>query len=302
MTGRSIQEPEARGAGSLVICATPIGNLEDITLRVLATLREADVVYAEDTRVTGKLLASYEIPKRLERLDEETFAQQMPRIADRIRKGETVAYCSDAGMPGVSDPGLRLVEAARQAGLSVQVLPGASASQAAYVASGFLSPHYYFGGFFPRKDSERRKVLASVKDLDAVLVFYESPKRVLEALSALAESLPHREVALCRELTKMHEEVYRARAEEVYAEFFARAQNGPIKGEIVLVVDAPPADELAANEASLAEEAVRRADDLIAQGGMTKKEVTRHLQEEFGIARNTAYRIVLSSVAHDGKD
>ena len=149
----------ANASGKLVIVPTPIGNLGDMTLRSLEALREADVVCAEDTRVTGKLLAHFGIEKRLARLDEAMIGSRAAGVVERVAAGEVVAYCSDAGMPGVSDPGLRLVAAAREAGVAVEVLPGASAAACAYVASGTVCPRFYFGGFFPRKAAEQRTVL-----------------------------------------------------------------------------------------------------------------------------------------------
>ena len=150
-------------AGKLIICPTPIGNLGDMTERALAALRSADAVCAEDTRVTGKLLAAFRIEKRIERLDEALIGERASSLVERVAAGEVIAYCSDAGMPGVSDPGLRLVRAAREAGVPVEVLPGATAVATAYVASGSANPRFYFGGFFPRKDAERRAVVESLR-------------------------------------------------------------------------------------------------------------------------------------------
>ncbi|MEG0845466.1 MAG: 16S rRNA (cytidine(1402)-2'-O)-methyltransferase [Raoultibacter sp.] len=279
--------------GKLVICPTPIGNLGDMTARALDALRQADVVCAEDTRVTGRLLAAFGIEKRLERLDEASITHAAPALIARIAAGEIVAYCSDAGMPGVSDPGQRLVSAARSAKVGVEVLPGPTATATAYVASGFTCPRFYFGGFFPRKAAERVAVLENLHTLDAVLLFYESPKRIVSALEAIAVAFPQREVALCRELTKMHEEVVRALSGAVAQEFATRAQVTPVKGEIVIVIDAPSTAEQL-NDADLATDAARvRAAELKAQGTCTKKDITQALQTEFGIARNAAYAIVL---------
>ncbi|MCL2888836.1 MAG: 16S rRNA (cytidine(1402)-2'-O)-methyltransferase [Eggerthellaceae bacterium] len=292
--------------GKLVICPTPIGNLGDITLRALAALREADLVYSEDTRVTGKLLAAHGIRKRLERLDEAAISKGLEHVLEHIRAGQSVVYCSDAGMPGVSDPGCRLLRAAREAGLAVEVLPGASAGVLAYVASGFANPRYYFGGFFPRKASEQEKLLQSLKPLDAVLVFYESPRRLVASLRQLAEAFSLREIAVCRELTKLHEEVYRGLAPAVLKEFERRASEGAIRGEIVLVVDAPCESE-AMSEMALKLFAARlKARELKAgsmaageaeSGGekvaarLSTKDIAARLQEEFGISRNAAYEI-----------
>lgn len=282
-------------AGKLIIVPTPIGNLGDMTLRSLEALRTADTVCAEDTRVTGKLLAHFDIRKPLERLDEAMIGAKAVSVMERVAAGEVVAYCSDAGMPGVSDPGLRLVAAAHEAGVPVEVLPGASAAACAYVASGTVCPRFYFGGFFPRKAGEQRAVLEELRGLDAALVFYESPNRLVTALAAIAEVLPWREVAVCRELTKLHEEVARGTAVELRALFGARAEEpGGIRGEIALVIDAPCEDETAADAAEAAASAEARAVELAAEGLRTK-EVARRLAAEFGIARNDAYELAMAA-------
>ena len=280
--------------GRIVVCPTPIGNLRDMTLRALDALREADVVCAEDTRVTGKLLAAFGIEKRLERLDEASMGARADAIVARAVAGEMIAYCSDAGMPGVSDPGLRLVAAARAAGVPVEVLPGASAAATAYVASGTAHARYFFGGFFPRKGAERRETLESLRVLDAALVFYESPNRVASALAAIAEAFPLREVAVCRELTKLHEEVFRDAAPEVARAFAERDEAGGVKGEIVIVIDGPSEAEGAAAAASAENAAAVRAAQLVADG-MRTKDVAKAIAQEFGIPRNAAYDIAMAA-------
>ena len=282
-------------AGKLIIVPTPIGNLGDMTLRSLEALRAADTVCAEDTRVTGKLLAHFDIRKPLERLDEAMIGAKAASVMERVAAGEVVAYCSDAGMPGVSDPGLRLVAAAHEAGVTAEVLPGASAAACAYVASGTVCPRFYFGGFFPRKAGEQRTVLEDLRGLDAALVFYESPNRLVAALAAIAEVLPWREVAVCRELTKLHEEVARGTAAELAERFAARAEEpGGIRGEIALVIDAPGEDETAADAAEAAASAEARAVELAAEGLRTKQ-IAKQLAAEFGIARNDAYDLAMAA-------
>ena len=277
--------------GKLVICPTPLGNLGDMTVRALEALRAADVVCAEDTRVTGKLLAALGIEgKRLERLDENLVGERADEITARVLAGETIVYCSDAGMPGVSDPGLRLVRVAREVGAPVEVLPGPTAVATAYVASGTTSTNFYFGGFFPRKDAARKQLLDSLKDLDAALVFYESPNRLVSALASIGESLPYREIAVCRELTKLHEEIVRGSIGEVKEQFESRES---IKGEIVLVIDAPNDLEIRAANAFAAASAEERAVELLAQGERPKL-VAKTIAEEFGISRNEAYEMVLT--------
>ncbi len=291
-SGAASVDRQERRTGKLVICPTPIGNLGDMTERALAALREADVVCAEDTRVTGKLLAAFGIEKRLERLDEALVGERAGAIVQRVAEGEVVAYCSDAGMPGVSDPGLRLVNAAREAGVAVEVLPGPTAAATAYVASGCANPRFYFGGFFPRKDAERRALLESLRALDAALIFYESPNRLVSALDALAEAYPLREAAVCRELTKLHEEVVRAVLPQVRDAFALRERESSIKGEIVLVVDGPNKAEDAAAAQDAQDAARLRAAELKAQG-VRNKEIARAIAAEFGVARNAAYEIAL---------
>lgn len=255
-------------------------------------LETCDVVFCEDTRVTGKLLAALGIQKRLERLDEASLAQKADSVLDRVEAGECVCYCSDAGMPGVSDPGQRLIERAYERALAVEVLPGGTAVATAYVASGFTGPCFYFGGFFPRKAGERASVLESLRALDAVLVFYESPNRIVSALETVAEAFPLRNVAVCRELTKIHEEVVRGLSGEVAHEFASRSAQGPIKGEIVLVIDAPSTAEADAQASASAHDAREEAAALLAAGELSKKEIVAHLRKAYGLSRNDAYEIV----------
>lgn len=279
-------------ATSLFIVPTPIGNRGDMTLRALDVLREVDVVLAEDTRVTGKLLASLDIRAKLERCDENVIAQRSSALVERMRTGETFAFCSDAGMPGVSDPGVVLVDAARQAGLGVEVLPGASAVPVALVAAGFSGTAFYFGGFLPRKDKQRIELFERLNDLDAALIFYESPHRVVASLKAMARVFGSRRVALCRELTKVHEEVLRLPAAELASELAAR---DAIKGEIALVVEPPSQHSDDAATVPLAEndELKDRIRTELA-GGKRKSEIARELSRELGISKNELYDLILS--------
>ena len=281
--------------GKLIIVPTPLGNLGDMTDRARAALAEADVVCAEDTRVAGRLLAAFGIEKRLERLDEALVGVRATAIAERVLAGQVVAYCSDAGMPGVSDPGLRLVAAAREADAPVEVLPGPTAAATAYVASGTVNPRFYFGGFFPRKAAEQRACLEALRGLDAALVFYESPNRLVSALETVAGILPLRTVAVCRELTKLHEEVLRGPAAEVRDAFAARAaEPGGIRGEIVLVIDGPSEPEIAAGAEAAAATAADRAADLASEGLRTK-DIAKRLCAECGVSRNEAYDLAMAA-------
>jgi len=217
-----------RSGGRLIVCPTPIGNLEDVTLRVLAALREADIVACEDTRRTRVLLDRYGVAGRLVSYQEHNERERSDELVARMREGTVVALVSDAGMPLVSDPGFVLVRACVAAGLGVEVLPGPSAALSALVASALPADRWQFVGFLPRKRAELTRVLASPE----TLVAFESPRRLEASLQALAKLDPDRQVAVCRELTKLHEEVVRGSAAELAARY---AQEVP-RGEIVLVV------------------------------------------------------------------
>lgn len=280
-------------SGALYIVSTPIGNLGDITLRALDTLQNADAILCEDTRVTGKLLAHYQIQKPLIRMDENIIREKTSTVIERLQTGSVLAYCSDAGMPGVSDPGMHLVRSVLAEGLPVHVLPGASAVPTAFVASGASSQRFLFAGFLPRKAAERMRTLEQLRGTDAALIFYESPHRLVATLNSIAEVFPQQMVSVCRELTKLHEEVVSGSASEMASLFTERERNGSIKGEIVVVVDATLED---ADDMQEEKEACARcaAQDALAQG-MRPKDIARQLTDTFGIARNTAYDIVLQA-------
>jgi 16S rRNA (cytidine1402-2'-O)-methyltransferase len=221
--------------GRLIVCPTPIGNLEDVTLRVLAALREADLVACEDTRRTRVLLDRYGVGGTLVSYHEHNERARSDELIARMQQGAVVALVSDAGMPLVSDPGLILVRACVAAGLGVEVLPGPSAALSALVASALPADRWQFVGFLPRKRSE----LAAVLQTPETVVAFESPRRIGATLALLAESDPTRQVAVCRELTKLHEEIVRGTA----AELAGRYAGEPPKGEIVLVLGpASPAE------------------------------------------------------------
>ncbi len=218
--------------GTLSIVATPIGNLEDITLRALRTLKEVDVIYAEDTRVTAKLLARYEIKKPVFRLDEAKEAIKAKEIIARLEAGEKVAYVSDAGTPGISDPGARLVAACREAGFQPIAIPGASAVTAAISIAGIQANEFTFLGFLPHKKGRQTALKGLAGDVRAQ-VLYESPHRISKLLEELDEHVGDRCVTVLRELTKIHEEVLSGTAYEVKA----RLETGSsARGEFVVIV------------------------------------------------------------------
>jgi 16S rRNA (cytidine1402-2'-O)-methyltransferase len=261
----------------LAVCATPIGNLEDVTLRVLAELRDAEVVLAEDTRHTRGLLERHGIRAELVSLHEHNEAARVAELVPRLVAGERMALVTDAGMPLVSDPGARLVRAALDAGVEVTVLPGPSAVETALVASGLGGGRYAFVGFLPRKAGELEALWRETAAWASVVVAFESPQRLGASLRSLAAFDAAREVAVCRELTKRFEEVVRGPAAEV-AERFAE----PPKGEITLVVDAGAAGVDV-------EAALGAVAELVASGtprGVAAEVVARLT----GAARNDLYR------------
>jgi len=271
-------------AGRLVVCPTPIGNLEDVTLRVLSALRDADVVACEDTRRTRVLLDRYGVGARLVSYHEHNERARAAELVKRMRAGETVALVSDAGMPLVSDPGFVLVQACVAAGLAVEVLPGPSAALAALVASALPADRWRFVGFLPRKKGELRTLLSTTAE---TLVAFESPRRVAGTLAALAEIDPKRPVAVCRELTKLHEEVVRGGA----AELAKRYADAPPKGEIVLVIAGAPSGAAATADLDAPRDAVRR----LVEAGAKPRVAARVVADLTGASANELYRAVSGS-------
>src|SRR5476649_1781116 len=218
-------------ASTLYLVATPIGNLEDITLRALRILRECDVVAAEDTRHSGQLLKHFGISKPLLSYFQFNEAKRSEEIIERLRRGEKVALVTDAGSPGISDPGERVVQAALKAGLRVESVPGACALVAALTASGLPTEEFHFIGFLPHKSGQRRKQIEALKQFAGTLALYESPYRIEKLLGELNEVFPERQVVLARELTKKFEEFLRGKP----AELLAIAQKRSLKCEFVVL-------------------------------------------------------------------
>jgi 16S rRNA (cytidine1402-2'-O)-methyltransferase len=221
-------------AGTLYLVATPIGNLEDVTLRALRVLRECDVVAAEDTRHSGRLLKHFGISKPLLSYFQFNEARRSEEIIERLRRGDKVALVTDAGSPGISDPGERVVKAAIAAGFRVESVPGPCALVAALTAGGLPTDEFHFIGFLPHKSGQRRNKLESLKSFDGTLVLYESPYRIEKLLVELSEVFPERQVVLARELTKKFEEFLRGKP----AELLAIAKKRSLKGEFVVMVGA----------------------------------------------------------------
>jgi 16S rRNA (cytidine1402-2'-O)-methyltransferase len=263
-------------SGRLIVCPTPIGNMEDITLRVLAALRQADVIACEDTRRTGLLLDRYGVSARLVSYHEHNEPARAVELVKRMHQGENVALVSDAGMPLVSDPGFVLVRACVAAGLAVEVLPGPSAALAALVASALPADRWRFVGFLPRKQGELGELFA----VPETLVAFESPQRVPATLKTLATIDPDRPVAVCRELTKLHEEIVRGTASELAQRYAGK----PPRGEVVLVVG--PAPALSVDDLGAATDALRR---LVAAGAKPRP-AAQVVAELTGASANALYR------------
>jgi 16S rRNA (cytidine1402-2'-O)-methyltransferase len=268
------------GPGRLVVCPTPIGNLEDVTLRVLSALRDADLIACEDTRTTKVLLDRYGVSGERVRYDANVERRVAPRLVERMQAGAVVALVSDAGMPLVSDPGFVLVRACVAAGLAVEVLPGPSAALAAVVASGLPAETWRFVGFLPRKRGE----LEDVFRVPETLVAFESPRRVGASLAVLAGVDPERPVAVCRELTKLHEEIRRGSL----AELAADAIEDPPRGEVTIVVAG--ASEADRAESGISLEVGRQDVQKLVDRGWTRSSAARDVAQRTGLPRRDLFR------------
>ena len=282
-------------SGCLYMVGTPIGNLGDMSPRVAEAFRAADAICCEDTRVTSKLLAHLGISKTLVRCDENVIAQRAPELVDRLLAGETLAFASDAGMPSVSDPGQVLVDAARDAGVDVQVIPGPSACVTALVASGISCEHFFFEGFLPRKHGERVRRLGELAGVPGALLFYESPHRAAASLEAIAQVFPKRRVALCRELTKLHEEVLRDIAPVLLETV---RERGEMRGEMVIVVAPPAPDEMAgvAVRADAPDQQELLAEDIACalEAEEPASAIAKRLSQKYSLRKREVYARVLA--------
>jgi 16S rRNA (cytidine1402-2'-O)-methyltransferase len=263
----------------LVVVPTPIGNLEDVTLRALRELREADLVLCEDTRRTRTLLQRHGVEAKLLSYHAHNEAKRVAELLPRLEAGERIALASDAGLPALNDPGARLISAALERGVEVVVLPGPSAIETALVASGLVGERYAFLGYLPRRAKELARLWEEIGSWSWPLVTFESPRRLPKSLASLAAADPERAVAICRELTKRHEEVVRGTAQEVAKRF-----KDPPKGEITLVIGpAAGAPQVASVDASAA------VAELVA-AGVPRRQAADVVARLTGLSRNTLYR------------
>ena len=269
--------------GVLYIVATPIGNLEDITLRALRILKEVDVVAAEDTRHTQKLLGHYEIRTPLTSYHEHNERTKAPALVERLLLGESIALVSDAGTPAISDPGYRLVVAAVAAGVRVTPIPGPSALTAVLSAAALPTDRFAFEGFLPEKTKQRRERLRALHDEERTLVFYEAPHRLRDSLDDIEAILGDRTIVIAREVSKIHEEFMRGRIGEIITEISDRE----MRGEIVIVVHGSTG-ESGASEALLRKDIVK-----LQASGMRVRDIADLLGEKYALPRKRIYRIAL---------
>ncbi len=267
--------------GVLYLCPTPIGNLDDITLRTLKVLKEVDVIAAEDTRHSKKLLSHYEIHTPLVSYHEHNEKQRGSELIERLQKGEAVAVISDAGMPGISDPGNVLIRLAQEHGISYTILPGANAAITAYVASGFSAERFQFIGFLPKKNKDLEEVLSSLDHYEGVTIFYEAPHRIVKTLETFARRWPERRLALCRELTKQYEEYETGTTTSLLATY----QKKEPRGEYVIVLDRGEAEE---TDVDVAKELQKLMDE-----GYRKSEAVSIVSKTYDLPKNDVYRISL---------
>jgi 16S rRNA (cytidine1402-2'-O)-methyltransferase len=271
--------------GTLYVVATPIGNLEDITYRAVRVLREADLIACEDTRHTAKLLHHYGIDKPTVSYHEHNEATRAEELVAKLEQGLNVAQVSDAGMPGISDPGYRVIKLAIERGVQVVPVPGASALIAALAAAGLPTDSFEFLGFLPAKQGQRRTMLEALRKAPHTVAIYEAPHRIAETMQDIAEILgPERPVALARELTKMHEEFIRGTAAQV----LARVRQHALKGEITLLIGKSEAQEPQAD----AEDIAQRLEEIMREQKLDEKAGLKVLARERGLSKSEAYREV----------
>lgn len=269
--------------GKLYICPTPIGNLEDITYRTIRVLKEVELIACEDTRRTGRLLKHFEIDNDLISYHEHNEKMRTDEIINKLKLNQDIALVSDAGMPGLSDPGEILIKAVVNEGIEVIPLPGPSAAVPALVASGFATDRFVFEGFLPRKGQDRRDRLASIKLDERTTIIYESPYRTKETVNDLARLMPDREIAVIREISKIHEEKLYGTAADIKKQIAERE----IKGEIVIVISG---DELLNKKDQVIDLSILEHLELLIKNGYTKKKAIKEVSEIRGLPKSEVYK------------
>ncbi len=281
-------------SGTLYLVATPIGNLEDITQRALGTLASVELIACEDTRHTGALLNHYGIKTKLISYHEHNERERAEELGRTLERGASIALVSDAGTPGISDPGFRLVNVARACGARVVPVPGATAFVSALTASGLPTDQFFFGGFLPARSAQRRARLLETREIPATLVFYETPHRIIDALKDAREILGEREAAVARELTKLHEEIVRGRLSELIQRFDS-AQTAA-RGEMVLVIDRTVIEGQAGRDS---ETDIAARIGALESEGLDTRAALKKAAREMGLTRAEAYRRLTAARARE---
>ncbi|MGM9977961.1 MAG: 16S rRNA (cytidine(1402)-2'-O)-methyltransferase [Clostridium sp.] len=276
--------------GKLYLVPTPIGNLKDITLRALEVLKFVDIVAAEDTRQTLKLLNHFEIKKSLMSYHKHNEQEKSEDIIELLKEGHNIAIVTDAGTPGISDPGAVIVKKCINENIDFEVLPGATAITTALVYSGLDTTKFLFRGFIPRENKERKILLNEIKDVKESIILYESPYRVISTLETLLEYLGNRNIAVCRELTKLHEEIKRGKIDELIDYF----KNTAPKGEFVLVIEGKQQEHIDRENKEKWENLSIKDHILnVMESGISKKEAIKYVAKERGLNKNEVYKYAI---------
>jgi len=282
---------QKKDSGKIFIVGTPIGNLGDITLRALDTLKSVDVVVAEDTRRTLKLLNYYEIKKPLVSYHKHNEKKRSVELIEMLKSGKDIAVVSDAGMPGISDPGRELIKKAWEEGIGIEVVPGVSAVTAALSITGFESTPFIFYGFPPARGKERKRFFKELGGEKLTIVLFESPARFRKTLKDILEHLGNRRIVVARELTKIHEEIFRGTVEEAIARW-----QGDVKGEITIIVEGKSDAEKAKGSEESAFSDMRRDLEELIDSGLSTRDAAKEISRRYCISRSAAYKEALKII------
>ena len=279
-------------AGKIYLVATPIGNLSDISMRAIETLKNADIIACEDTRNTIRLLNHFEIKGHLTSYHEYNKIDKAYELCEKVKEGKNIAFVSDAGMPAISDPGYELVEIAYKEGLEVTVVPGASAVVSALAISGISSRRFAFEGFLPADKNEKKEILTELSQESRTLILYEAPHRLLKTLKELFEYMGNRNIAIVREITKLHEEVLRGKLADIIADY--ESEKIAIRGEYVLVIEGKSLlEKREERRKSFEEISIREHYEKYISEGMDKKEAMKAVAKDRGIQKRDVYKELL---------
>ncbi|ETO98704.1 16S rRNA (cytidine(1402)-2'-O)-methyltransferase [Lachnoanaerobaculum sp. MSX33] len=279
-------------AGKIYLVATPIGNLSDISMRAIETLKNADIIACEDTRNTIRLLNHFEIKGHLTSYHEYNKIDKAYELCEKVKEGKNIAFVSDAGMPAISDPGYELVDIAYKEGLEVTVVPGASAVVSALAISGISSRRFAFEGFLPADKNEKKEILTELSQESRTLILYEAPHRLLKTLKELFEYMGNRNIAIVREITKLHEEVLRGKLTDIIADY--ESEKVAIRGEYVLVIEGKSLlEKREERQKSFEEISIREHYEKYIAEGMDKKEAMKAVAKDRGIQKRDVYKELL---------